>query len=388
MTLAGTEVPIVWRGRRAHAFVPQLLADRSLTLDARTAARCGGAEMSVTSGAESLGADHVPLARLLLRAEGIASSYIEGVTAPVVNIVLAEATPPGTAPSDAAAWVAANLAAADEAITHATGTDPLEVDELCHWHALLMAGSPTPAHHVGRLRDEQAWIGGTSPLDAHLVTPPWEEVPGLVDDLLGFVNATDLDPIAAAAITHAQFELVHPFADGNGRIGRILISWVLTRRLHLLTPPPVSTNLAADVGGYTAGLTRFRFGETSAWVAWFADAVSGAGRAQRQLVEGVVRLRARWEEQLGALGRTRALRADSSARRALNVMPCHLVLTAAELAAALGISRQAAGEALATLTDAGVLTPIGAAVGGRGRPPLRYVSEDLLSLTGATPLRR
>lgn len=59
------------------------------------------------------------------------------------------------------------------------------------------------------------------------------------------------------------------------------------RRLHLLTPPPVSVHLAADVGGYTSGLTLYRFSRTSAWVTWFADAVSAAGHAQQQLVDAV-----------------------------------------------------------------------------------------------------
>jgi len=88
--LAGSEVPVVWRGRRVSAFVPQLLAERDLSLDAKAASRCGAAEAGVSQGAEALGADYVPLARLLLRAEGIASSYIEGVTAPVVDVVVAE----------------------------------------------------------------------------------------------------------------------------------------------------------------------------------------------------------------------------------------------------------------------------------------------------------
>ncbi|MGH9919015.1 MAG: hypothetical protein ACRD6W_09130, partial [Nitrososphaerales archaeon] len=81
MELAGTEVPVVWNGQRVRAFVPQLLAERDLSLDAKAATRCGAAEAGVAQGAGALGDDYVSLARLLLRAEGIASSYIEGVTA-------------------------------------------------------------------------------------------------------------------------------------------------------------------------------------------------------------------------------------------------------------------------------------------------------------------
>ena len=77
---AGTEVPVVWRGRHIQAFVPSLLADRDLTVNSTSANRCGAAGLSVAHGAEALPEDYAPLARLLLRAEGIASSFIEGVT--------------------------------------------------------------------------------------------------------------------------------------------------------------------------------------------------------------------------------------------------------------------------------------------------------------------
>lgn len=388
MELAGTEVPVVWRGRRVSAFVPQLLAERDLSLDAKAAARCGAAEVSVSQGAEALGDDYAPLARLLLRAEGIASSYIEGVTAPVVDVVLAEHDDGGGAQSPAA-WVAGNLAAANEAIVHASGTQPLSVGELCRWHEALMGGSPTPAQYVGRIREEQGWIGGSTPLEAHLVTPPATALDGLLADLLAFVNGAGLDPIAAAAIAHAQFEIIHPFADGNGRIGRVLISWLLTRRLRLLTPPPVSVRLAADVGGYTAGLAQYRFGQTSTWVAWFADAVSGASRAQQELVGDVKRIRRGWETKLSVYGKVRSLRSDAGARRVLDLLPPHLVLTAPVVASALGLTRQGAGTALRTLADAGILTPFRAAApSGRGRPAHLYVSEELLGLAGSSPLRR
>lgn len=107
----------MWRGRRAHAFVPLPLALRDLTLDARTAAATATAVADIGHSAQALPEDYAPLARLLLRAEGVASSFIEGVRAPVLDIVLAEAAPGGDL--SPAAWVAANLAAVAEAIQHA-----------------------------------------------------------------------------------------------------------------------------------------------------------------------------------------------------------------------------------------------------------------------------
>lgn len=386
MEPAGVEVPIVWRGRRARAFVPARLADRDLTLDARTVADAARAQAAVEHGAESMPEDFAALARLLLRAEGVASSFIEGVTAPVVDIVLAEADESGA--QSAAAWVAANLAAVTEAIEGAQA-GPLTVASLCGWHRTLMTGSPTPAQHVGVLRSEQGWIGGTSPLDAHLVTPPPDEVLDLVNDLIAYVNRDDVDPVSQAAIAHAQFEIIHPFADGNGRVGRVLVAWILVRRLSLVTPPPVSARIAADVGGYGSGLVLFRMGDHNAWIRWFAEAVSGAGRAQQELVASVERLQREWRERLGGpRTESRRVRSDAAAWRVLDLLPRHLVLTGPIVASELAIPLKSANSALGELVDAGVLVEHGTVQGsGRGRPSRLYTSAELLGLTGSNPLQ-
>jgi Fic family protein len=340
----------------------------------------------VEHGAETLPEDYAALARLLLRAEGVASSFIEDVTAPVVDIVLAEHD--DRAGPSAAAWVAANLAAVTEAIDEAHA-GPLAVESLCRWHRTLMTGSPTPAQHVGAVRTEQGWIGGTSPLDAHLVTPPPGEVPGLLDDLVAYVNREDVDAVSQAAIAHAQFEIIHPFADGNGRVGRVLIAWLLVRRLSLVTPPPVSTRIAADVGGYGSGLVLFRMGDHNTWVRWFADAVSGAGRAQQDLVASVARLQREWRDRLAAPREgAKRLRSNAAAWRVLDLLPRHLLLTGPTVAAELAIPSKSANAALRDLVDAGVLVEHGTVQAKRpGRPSRLYTSAELLGLTGSTPLR-
>jgi Fic family protein len=383
---AGIEVPIVWRGRRARAFVPARLADRDLTLDARTVADAARAQAAVEHGAETMPEDFAALARLLLRAEGVASSFIEGVTAPIVDVVLAEADESGA--RSAAAWVAANLAAVTEAIEGAHA-GPLTTESLCAWHRTLMTGSPTPAQHVGVLRTEQGWIGGTSPIDAHLVTPPPEEVPALVDDLVAYATRDDVDPVSQAAIAHAQFEIIHPFADGNGRVGRVLVVWILVRRLSLVTPPPVSARIAADVGGYGSGLVLFRMGDHNAWVRWFAEAVSVAGRAQQELVASVERLQREWRERLaGPRAESRRVRSDAAAWRVLDLLPRHLVLSGPIVASELAIPLKSANAALGELVAAGVLVEHGTMrPSGRGRPSRLYTSAELLGLTGSNPLR-
>jgi Fic family protein len=102
----------------------------------------------------------------------------------------------------------------------------LEAKALLAAHAALMADDPSEHGYAGRWRDVENWIGGSdySPRNALYVPPPPDAVAGYVDDLLGFVHRDDLPVLAQAAVAHAQFESIHPFTDGNGRIGRALIT--------------------------------------------------------------------------------------------------------------------------------------------------------------------
>lgn len=132
---------------------------------------------------------------------------------------------------------------------------------------------------AGSVRTEQNWIGGTSgsPRDAEFVPPAPEFVASLLDDLARFVARDDLSPVLQAAVAHAQFETIHPFADGNGRVGRCLIHVILTRRGA--TPrvvPSISLVLATDSGAYVRGLTSFRAGEIKEWVGAFSAAARTA----------------------------------------------------------------------------------------------------------------
>jgi Fic family protein len=379
------EVEVIWNGRRIRAFVPALLADRGLTLDAPTAARSAAAATEVAHAAEALDADYEPLARLLLRSEGVASSYIEGITAPVVDVVLAEEQLGGHG-TGAAAWVACNLAAVSQAVASAETSTALSVETLCEWHRTLMKGSPTPERYIGVIRNEQGWIGGTSPLDAHLVTPPPNELSVLLDDLMFYVNRVDVDPVAQAAISHAQLEIIHPFGDGNGRVGRVLVAWVLTRRLALLVPPPVSVAIAADVAGYSSGLVLFRLGDHRRWITWFADVVASGGRVQRALISNVEQIKQQWRDCLVA--GARKPRSDAAVFAALDLLPRHLVLTSQILADELEISRKAALATLHRLVEVGILTEQGTVSRQTsGQPAALFVSRDLLGLAGSSPLR-
>jgi Fic family protein len=382
--MSGREVPIGWQGRAARAWLPDPLAVRDLGLSERTVRRTEQAAAAARRGSDELPVRWEALARLLLRAEGVASSFIEGVQAPLADVAAAELDPtaldlslPDPTPRETAGWVADNLAAVTAAVSEARH-GPLTLDALHRWHRILMGDvGLRHGHRIGTFRDAQASIGGTSPVDAALVPPPPDHLGPLVADLIEFANRTDVDAVTQAAVSHAQFEVIHPYGDGNGRVGRVLIGWVLTRRLRLVSPPPVSVRIAVDRGGYLSGLTMFRLGDVDPWVHWFAATVGDAGDATVNLIRAIDALQATWRDRLSDV------RADSAAHRLIAVLPEYPVLSAATAADALQATERASRTALETLAARGIVVPYRRASQPAGRPRRWWVAAGLLDLVTA-----
>lgn len=165
-------------------------------------------------------------------------------------------------------------------------------------------------------------------------------------------------------------------------MGRVLVAWLLTRRLALLAPPPVSVAIAADVAGYSSGLVLFRLGDHRRWITWFADAVLGGAHAQRALVSNVDTIKERWRDQLATL--ERKPRSDA----ALDLLPRHLVFTSQVLVDELAISRKASLATLHRLVESAILVEHGTlSRPTSGQPALLFVSRELLGLAGSNPLR-
>ena len=242
-----------------EAYVPDPLLGRTVTLDGDVAADVTDAEaalMLLNARATAL-ADTEGLARLLLRAESVASSRIEGLEIGARKLLRTEAARQlGERTIDLTATeVIGNINAMNGAVHEIGPGDQITLDTLLGFHRHLMANSRlTP--HAGRLREQQNWIGGSdyNPCSAAFVPPPPELVPNLMDDLCTFCNDDSLPAVAQAALAHAQFETIHPFADGNGRAGRGLIHLVLRRRgLATRVLPPVSLVLETGRGITSTG---------------------------------------------------------------------------------------------------------------------------------------
>jgi len=371
--MGGRWSQITWQGRKARAWLPDPIATDACALGVGVARRTERAAAAVRRADERLPGTWEPIARILLRTEGVASSNIEGLRAPIEAVAAAEVD--GTAADATAASIADNLVVVTEAI-RASHRTRLSVATLNRWHKRLMRHSDLPSPMVGRFRDAQGWIGGASPVDAMYVPPPPDRVDELMADLITFANRSDVDPVTQAAVLHAQFETVHPYGDGNGRLGRVLISWLLARRLRVALPPPISVLIARDPGGYLSGLYQFREGPLDAYVGWFADVVTRAGDASVVLGERIQALLADWDQRVGDL------RADATARPLVRLLPEHPVINAAVAAKRLDTSERAARGALDALTERGIVAPIDVRAMGLGRPRSWWLARDLLDLVG------
>ena len=350
--------PTALGGRRERtsfwfdAYVPDRLADAAFPLDGAEAAVVAQAERAVLelNLDPPLLAGLEAVARRLLRTESVASSRIEGLVLSQRRLAKAEVGG-RDALDETASSVLANVRAMEAAIDLGASLEPWSVDRIVDLHRGLMADGPQDAI-AGRIRTRQNWVGGSSlsPRGAEFIPPPAEEVPSLLEDLVRFLSRDDLSPILQAAIAHAQFETIHPFADGNGRVGRALIHAVLRRRrLAERYVPPVSLVLAAHAHDYERGLTDFRHERLGDWVVLFADAVLRAAGHARRLSGDLAALQSRWDD---AVGRPRR---DSTAAAILLLLPAYPLVTGTTLQALTGRSKQAVNEALARLEEAGVV---------------------------------
>ena len=365
---AGTVVTDTWHGAQVQAWKPARLSERDFALGPAEVRATEQAVAAIRAADRALPSTWEALSRLLLRHEGVASSGIEGLREPLVRVLMAERTGTG----GAAGWVADNLAVIDTAL--ATAHEPLSVEMLHSWHALLMRNSNLDPELIGTLRPRIGWVGGSSPLTAAYVPPPPCEIGDLIDDLIGFANErTDLDPISHTALLHAQFEAIHPYGDGNGRLGRVLISRALRRSgLTCRSTVPLSVAIARDTGGYLSGLHLFEQGHTGRWIAWFAGVAKQAATITEQLTERTLRIIDTWNDRLSGL------RADSAARALVPLLVNRPLQSAPDAAALLNITRPAARTALRTLTGRGILTALDIPTPGAGRNRHWYAAHDLI----------
>jgi Fic family protein len=289
----------------------------------------------------------------------VASSRIEGLVLSHRRLAKAAFSP--EMHDVTAQGVLANIHALERAIELASSGDQLETGHLLEVHRILFEGT-RDEELGGEIRKEQSWIGGaaSSPRTAKFVPPPPELVSELLEDLCAFSNRTDMPAAIQAAIAHVQFETIHPFLDGNGRVGRALILIILRRRGIAKTYlPPVSLALAGEADRYVTGLTSWRTGNEEDWYAVFIDALFRSAGGAHQFAARVAALQDRWIKQAGNPRR------GSGPLRLIELLPSQPILNVKTAAQLLGGSEERARLAIRRLEETGVLRKT--SVGRRNR---------------------
>ncbi len=358
------QVEMIWEGAnygrardrrpgRFRAFVPDCIAEWDGVLSGPAADAVARATGSLAAlDASSSIHDLEVVAGPLLRAEAVGSSFIEGLRSSQKKIALATFDPKGA--SETALAVLGNIQAMERAIEIACAGQGFTVDSLLDLHRVLLTPT-TDARLGGVVRREQNWVGGrgNTPLNADFVPPPFDRVPALLNDLIAFISRSDLPAVAQAAVTHAQFETIHPFLDGNGRAGRCLIHVVLRRREAVrLFVPPVSIVLARNSRQYIGGLTDFRSGYTDQWVGTFADALVSSCEIATELSTTLDQLVAELTDRAGPM------RKDAVGRKIIAGLPGQPIVSADSVAKRYSVSEVAARVALNHLEKTEVLQPV------------------------------
>jgi Fic family protein len=344
-------------------------------LDGAVAADVADAEAAIArlnASVNALASTEV-LARLLLRAESVASSRIEGLQLSGRRLLRAELEQElGETSRDVTTReVLANVRAMRRSVEETSEGSEVTSALLFDIHRLLLLDTHLE-EHGGRPRTQQNWIGGSdyNPCSAAYVPPPWEQVERLLNDLAAFCNRDDLPAVAQAALAHAQFETIHPFVDGNGRVGRVLIHTILRRRgLATRVLPPVSLILATWAQDYISGLEATRYlgpadsrqaqDGLNRWIGFFAAACKRAASEAMAFEKRTQEIQEDWRRRLGGV------RANSAVDLLVRALPGAPLLTAGGAAKLIGRSFQAANLAIERLEEAGIVTQI--SLGRRNR---------------------
>jgi len=347
-------------GEDVAAFVPLPLppAKPPLTLDSDAMALLARAEQEL--GRLDLASEMVPSVDWFIygfvRKEAVISSQIEGTQATLIDLLTFEAQrEEDSAPSPDVQEVCNYL----EALAYARnqlrrqGGLPLSIRMLNEAHRRLMTGARGADKRPGKIRRSQNWIGGTRPTNAAFVPPP----PNVLGAVLGafekYIHAeSDLSPLVKAGLLHLQFETIHPYLDGNGRIGRLLIT-LLLEQWDLLSQPVLYLSLffKRNRDEYYRLLNAVRTeGDWEGWIRFFLEGVATIAKEATDTARDLF--------ALVNADRARALAAPASSVMAVRLfeeLGQHPIVTIARVTELLEITKPTATKAVNTLVDAGIL---------------------------------
>jgi len=290
-----------------------------------------------------------------VRKEAVLSSQIEGTQATLIDLLTYEAEGRVVADETHVEEVCNYVEALGFVLAQLDGKQglPISMRLLNRAHGILLKGARGSGRSPGKVRRSQNWIGGTRPGNAVFVPPPPHKLADLLTQIEGYIHADDdLAPLVRAGLLHVQFETVHPYLDGNGRIGRLLVT-VLLLHWGLLSRPLLylSLFLKRHQTEYYRRLGAVRTdGDFEGWLEFFLEGVAVVADEATSTIRGIF--------ELVTTDRSKVLEHRSttvSAARLFELLPDHPVVTLARAVKMLETTKPTANKAIKALVDAGVL---------------------------------
>lgn len=287
-----------------------------------------------------------------LRLEAVLSSRIEGTKTDVGQLLLFEAGQvSSTEAADDATEVANYIVAMEHGLARVRDGFPISIRLFREMHERLLHGARGQQRRPGELRTSPVWIGGATLEDAVFVPPPPDEMQRALGDLEKFLHETDLPLLVQLAVAHYQFEVIHPFLDGNGRIGRLMIPLMLVLRDAL--PQPL-LYLSAYFEQHRSEyydhlLITSQKGDLMPWIAFFLRGVRRQARDSEERMVRLVELQHQLRNELLDEGR------PNSVIRLAEQLFAIPVITAARVESMIGVTRPTAQAAIDALVDRGDL---------------------------------
>ena len=347
-------------GEEVSAFVPAALppADPPLVLDQDSRALLERAAKGLSR--LELAGEMVPSVEWFIyafvRKEAVLSSQIEGTQCTLIDLLTFEAEATSGPSSNTDVQEVCNyldaLTYARREIASRNGL-PISTRLLNESHRLLMCGVRGADKQPGKIRSSQNWIGGTRPGNAAFVPPPPHLLGDLLTEFENYIHTdSDLPSLVRAGLLHVQFETIHPYLDGNGRIGRLLVT-LLLEHLGVLSSPLLYLSLffKQHRDEYYRRLSAVRTdGDWEGWTSFFLEAVATIADEATDAARDIFGLVSRDRQKVLEAGSSTVMTA-----RLFEQLPKHPIVTIARVTSLLDTTKPTANKAVTSLVDAGVL---------------------------------
>lgn len=293
---------------------------------------------------------------MYLRKDAASSSQIEGTMATMVDVIEAEVKVSTNIPEDVDD-ILHYIKALNYGIERVTSDNfPVSLRFIRELHKQLMKGARvTHFSDPGEFRKSQNWIQGTRPDNAQFVPPPIEEMQQALNDLEGFIHTEDITPtVIKAGLIHSQFETIHPFLDGNGRTGRMIITFYLWKEGYIEKPVLfLSSYFKRYQKLYYEKLAGYHDGEVDEWIEFFLDGVIEIATEAIGIVDKITQLREKDMIKIQKLGK----RASESAAMILPKLYGQPIVNVSTVCKWTGFTRAGAQQVIDRFIDMGILSP-------------------------------